>query len=146
MIALMIMVLASQPLLTASEAPNTARLLGELFQLSDEYRQCLILDKSRPLELRDTYFAEGGRSAENLDLMLSDRQDRLLKRLIKRGKSKEIIEAIERVEYIQVNDEKCRDFDPYYGPALTKLEELERSAGAEPDGVQVRSRPQHWRR
>ena len=146
MIALISLVLVSQPLLTASETSNAAGLLSELFKLSDEYRQCLILDKSRAAQPRDSYFSEGGMSAENLDLMLSDRQDWLLKRLIKQGKGMEIIDAIEHVKYTQVNESRCRDFDPYYGPALTKLEELERSTDLEPQRLQFRSRPQHINR
>lgn len=146
MITFMSLMLAGQPLLAASGTPNTAGLLSELFQLSDEYRQCLILDKSQAAEARDTPFAEGGTSAENLDLMLSDRQDRLLKRLVAQGKSNEIIDAIRSVRYTQVDERRCSDFDPYYGPALTKLEELERGAGFEPERFQVRSRPQRTRR
>jgi hypothetical protein len=144
MITLLSLVLAAQSVPVPT--PDLTASLIELFRRSDEYRQCLILDKSLASEPRDTFFAEGGTSAENLDFLLSDRQDRLLKRLIEQGKGKSIIDAIQLVRFAQVDEDRCRDFDPYYGPALNALEELERIAGLERAGGQIRFRRQHSRR
>lgn len=145
MIALFSLILATQPTAVSVQAPDITASLIEFFRLSDQYRQCLVLDKSLAATPRDTYTAEGGTSAENLDLLLSDRQDRLLKNLIEKGKGTEIIDAIRRVRYTQVDEGQCRDFDPYYSPVLDKLEDLERVAGLEAANGQVRSRPQRHR-
>lgn len=146
MITLLSLLLAIQSAQVPTRTPDLTASLIELFRRSDEYRQCLILDKSRASEPRDTYFAEGGTSAENLDLLMADRQDRLLKALIEQGRGKAIIDAIQQARYAQVDDGRCRDFDPYYVPALSALEDLEKIAGLEPAGGRIRFRQQHSRR
>lgn len=141
MIALMILLLASSSVPALDKPTSVADSLVELFRLTDEYRQCLVLDRSLRDQPRDTFFAEGGTSAENLDLSLSDKQDRLLKFLIGRGRGEEVLDAIQRVQLSQVHAEQCRDFDPYYGPASDKLRELEQLVGLNDQEGQKR-----WRR
>jgi hypothetical protein len=116
--------------------------LVEALRLSDQYRQCLVLDRTRQ-EPRDTFFAEFGTSAENLDLQLSDRWDLLLKHLIQFGRKDELLDALRSVTYDVVDATRCEDFDPYYGPALEKLINLEGMVGLEPPSNPTRSRPQH---
>jgi len=144
MIGLLIVMLVAAPTQVTS-IPDVTSSLVDLFRVSDEYRQCLVLDKGLAAQPRDTYFAEGGTSAENLDLMLADGQDRLLKHLVEHGKSDVIINAIQKVHYTQVNEETCRDFDPYYSPALEKLVDLEKMVGLEVRAKQKRWRPQRSR-
>ena len=145
MITLISFLVAIQPVPPTGNSPSVVIPLAELFRLSDEYRQCLILDKSRASEPIDTYSAEFGSSAENLDLLLSDRQDSILKQLIEQRRGGEIIDAIRLVRYTQVKDDYCRYFDPYFGPALDKLEELEAAVGLTAEGGQKRRRPQRPR-
>ena len=121
-------------------------MLVDLLRLSDEYRQCLILDKTQAESPRDTFFADGGTSAENLNFLLSDRVDRLLKHLILTGKSDDLIEAIRRVAYDKVDEAQCKDFDPYYDPVLEKVIDLEKAVGIAAKGGQKRWRSQHSRR
>jgi hypothetical protein len=129
----------------AESAPASAltTLLVDLLRLSDDYRQCLILDKTQAASGRDTFTAEGGASSENLDLLLADGTDRLFKHLIQSGKGEALLNAFARVTYRNVDEAQCVDFDPYYGPALEKLEEVERFVGLPREHGQKRFRPQH---
>lgn len=143
MLAFVTLMLAAQPMQAPAPISKTTTTLMELFRLTDEYRQCLILDKSQAERPRDSYFASGGMSAENLDLMLADRQDRLLKRLTATGKGNDVIDALRGVRLTQVDADRCRDFDPYFESALKPLEELEAEAGIATYRLQIRSRSQH---
>jgi hypothetical protein len=145
LITLLGLLLVSQPILASGSTPDVSGSLTELFRLSDEYRQCLLLDKTSAAAPQDTYFAEGGTSSENLDLLLADREDHLLKELIKQGRGPEILKALAQVEYRQVNEDQCYDFDPYFGPALEQLMALEKMAGVQTQSGRKRTRHQRPR-
>jgi hypothetical protein len=146
--AFMTLALTASSLGPADPSPLTSTLV-DLLRLTDEYRQCLILDKTRATEPRDSYFAEGGTSAENLDLSLSDRTDHLFKKLIEQGRQGELVDAFRRINYGKVDESQCKDFDPYFGPADLKLMEAEKLAGIPSDEAREarrRGRPQRPRR
>jgi hypothetical protein len=97
--------------------------MAEVYRSADWYRQCLLFDSygepSHPANAR----------AEELDAKLRNAQDRVTLALLRTGRGHVIEQALLRVRYRRADRAKCVDFDPYYEPALSAIEVVQRTLG-----------------